>query len=490
MQGLQDLLQDVSESLAYVVPEITLTFGILLLLTGGLFAREHHWFFRLIAGTVAIASLTIVAFNGLQTRQSLFNDMLRRDGLTDFLMLLVDAGAVLTCVMSISSTVKKHASEYYALILAVALGCHLLLMSSNLVMVFLSLEVISISSYVLAGYSFDKVGSEGTLKYFIFGSVASAFMLYGFTILYGLTGTLLITDEMFFQRLMDNQSGLVLVAGLMSLSGFLFKMAAVPMQLWAPDIYEAAPTPVVAFLSVVPKVAAIGILVKFLLALNLFGQGSFDWQTIIGVIAILTIIFGNLSALRQTNPKRMMAYSSIAQSGFLLVGITAFTEEGLRFTLFYAAVYLLMNFAVFSYLMYFERNGVHTIPGYAGKGHGFVWAMVGITVGMIALTGLPPTAGFTAKLLIFSSLWEAYQETDKSLLFWLLVIGLLNTVVSLFYYLRIPYFAFIHPAENTVAEKRGRIQNLLGFLLVVLVVLGFFIPGLLIGLINRINFVP
>ncbi|MEX1239645.1 MAG: proton-conducting transporter membrane subunit, partial [Cyclobacteriaceae bacterium] len=279
------------------------------------------------------------------------------------------------------------------------------------------------------------------------------------------------------------------IAGLMGLAGFLFKMAAAPMHAWAPDVYQAAPMPVIAFLSVGPKLAAIGILTKFVLAVHLFGQGEFDWQVIIAAIAILTITIGNFSALWQKNPKRMMAYSSIAQSGFLLVGLAAFLPQGLHFMLFYAAIYLLMNFSVFVYLSWFEKQGIATTDSFAGKGKGFIWASIGLTVGLIALTGIPPTSGFTAKLFIFSSLWESYEETRKSLLIWLLIFGLLNTVVSLFYYLRIPYAAFIKAGEPAVLQKKALLENLLGLILVVLLVTIFFMPGLLMSLINRITFV-
>jgi NADH-quinone oxidoreductase subunit N len=404
-------------------------------------------------------------------------------------MLLVDVSVVITCIMSLSEKEKEHRSEYYALILSIAVGSHLLLMSANLVMIFLSLEMISISSYVLAGYSFDRNSSEGSLKYFLFGAVASAIMLYGFSVLYGFTGSLNFTTTQFFDQLVQIDSPLLLIAGLMGLSGFLFKMAAVPMQPWAPDVYEAAPIPVIAFLSVAPKLAAVGLLTKFVLAMHLYGQGHFDWQLIVAIVALLSITVGNLSALWQKNPKRMMAYSSIAQSGFLLIGVAAFLPEGLSFMLFYGAIYLLMNFAVFVYLMYFEKHGFYAMPSYAGTGKVHIWAAVGITVGLVALTGLPPTAGFTAKLFIFSGLWEAYQETDKTLLVWLLVFGLINTVISLFFYLRIPYFAFIKAGDPVVAQKTHGFENYLGVILVVLVVVIFFMPGLLMGLINTVNFV-
>lgn len=471
------------------MPELILIAGILVVLFAGLFSSRNYLLFNIVAVASAIGSLVYMLAGGLDDEFILFENMLRRNGFADFLMLLVDLSVVLACLMSARQRERRNASEYYALILSVALGSHLLVMSTNLIMVFISMELVSITSYVLAGYSFTRKGSEGSLKYFIFGSIASAVMLYGFTILYGLTGTLDFSNEAFFSALIANPTPLLLLGGLMALAGFLFKVAAVPMHLWAPDIYEAAPLPVVAFLSVAPKMAALGIIMKFVLAINLFGQSASDWQLIIAAVAMITITFGNLSALWQDNPKRMMAYSSIAHSGFLLVGIASFTAEGAQFMLFYAAVYLVMNFAVFAYLMYFEKHGLFSISSFAGNGKELPWAAVGLTIALVALTGIPPTAGFTAKLFIFSSLWESYQETHKTLLFWLLVVGLLNTVISLFFYLKIPYYAFLRSGEPARAQKNARFENLLGFILVVLVVVIFFVPGLLMGLINRINFV-
>lgn len=489
MQSLDEQLTGIIESFAFVIPELIIFCGILLILFFGLFNNTRNLLFNALTVIVALASLTFTLIDGPDTKTVLFDGMVQREGLGEFLILLVDASVVLTCLMSVHMPEKRHFSEYYALLLAVVLGCHLLLMTTNFLLVFLSLELISISSYVLAGFAFSREGSEGSLKYFLFGSIASATMLYGFTILYGLTGTLDFSSSAFFEQLIDHGSPLLLVSGLMALSGFLFKMSAAPMHPWAPDVYQAAPIPVIAFLSVAPKLAAVGILAKFLLALHLFGQGEYDWQVIAAALAILTITVGNLSALWQKNPKRMMAYSSIAQSGFLMVGVAAFLPQGLQFMLFYATIYLLMNFAVFVYLSWFEKQGISHMDTFAGRGPGFIWAAVGITIALVALTGLPPTAGFTAKLLVFSALWDAYETTHKSLLIWLLIFGLINTVISLFYYMRIPYAAFIKAGPRAETQKKPGFENLLGFILVLLVVIIFFMPGLLMGLINRINFV-
>lgn len=184
-----------------------------------------------------------------------------------------------------------------------------------------------------------------------------------------------------------------------------------------------------------------------------------------------------------------MAYSSIAQSGFLLVGVAAFLPQGVHFMLFYASIYLLMNFLVFNYLLYFESLGLTTISSFSGVGKQLTVPCILILIGFIALTGLPPTAGFTAKLFVFTSLWESYTLSDKPILLWLLIFGLLNTVVSLFYYLRIPYYAFIKNGESGIKTNILSFENFFGLVLVLMVLLLFFNPGLLMGWINKINFV-
>ncbi len=489
MQSLNEKLNSITESFAFFIPELILASGIIIILLAGLFNNERNDLFNGTTLIIALSAFFSALTGDFNVSVNLFNGMMQRDGFSEFLILLADTALVLTCLMSIQNMDRRHLSEYYALLLSIVLGAHLLLMSRNFVMIFLSIELISISSYVLAGFSFSKSGSEGSLKYFLFGSVSSAIMLYGFSLLYGISGTLEFTSQQFFNSLIDNPSPLLLVAGIMSLAGFLFKIAAAPMHPWAPDVYESAPIRVIAFLSVVPKLAGLGILTKFLLAMHLFGQGIYDWQLVTAAIAILTLTFGNFSALWQKNPKRMMAYSSIAQSGFLLVGIVTFLPQGLHFMLFYATVYLFMNYSVFLYLAYFEGQGIHSIAAFAGTGKKFTWSLIALTGGLIALTGLPPTSGFTAKLFVFSALWQSYADTGKTLLLWLLIFGLLNTVVSLFYYLRIPYFAFIQAGEPADSIKKYTIENLLGFILVVLIVALFFMPGLLMGWINKINFV-
>jgi NADH-quinone oxidoreductase subunit N len=420
----------------------------------------------------------------------LFNGMMRVDDFSSYFKLLFLLGGILTALMTFHES-EKFRSEYFVLLTTLVAGCHMLVMSMNFVNLLISLELISISSYLLVGFGFTKQGSEGSLKYFLFGSTATAVMIYGMSLLYGLSGTLDFSSNAFVEKLIETPSPLFFIGGCMVLAGFMFKISAAPFHLWAPDVYQSAPISVVAFLSVVPKLAGVGALVKFILAINLFGQSIFDWQVVIAIVAILSITVGNFSALWQNDTRRLMAYSSIAQSGFLLIAVTAFTNEGLHFLLFYASVFLVMNFLVFIVLQQFETGfGTNSIPSLAGLGKKALVPSIVLLIGLISLTGLPPTGGFTAKLFIFTSLWDSYAQSGKTIVLLLFLIGLANTVVALFFYLKIPYYLFIK-SENSdsAALKTPPLQLVLQFLLAALILALFFMPGLLMGWINRINFV-
>lgn len=490
MTGLIDQVESIRKSFTFFIPETILSLAVVVLIVAGLIKRNGAHI-HIIALLAFSAALCIHVFNWKLYNEPLniFNGMLRSDSFSAYLKILVDTAGILTVMMSWRNSKQERLSEYYALIVTVSLGAHLLLMSVNFVSVFISLEMISISSYALTNFSFSKAGSEGSLKYFLFGSVASAVMLYGFTFLYGFTGTLYFPSSEFAAAVADNQSSLLLLAGCMALAGFFYKMAAAPLHPWAPDVYEAAPMPVVAFFSVVPKLAGVGIVTRFALALNVFGQSRHDWQFVICFVTMLTLTVGNFSALWQQRPKRLMAYSSIAQSGFLLVGVAAFVPSGVNFMLFYASVFVLVNFLVFLYLQYFEFQGLETLDSFSGAGRLFAIPSILILIGLVALTGLPPTAGFTAKLFVFSSTWEAYQSSGKPVLLWVIVFGLINTVVALFYYLKIPFYSFVRKGSNDRTGTTQTFENVVGLCLVLLILLLFFYPDLLMRWINKINFV-
>jgi NADH-quinone oxidoreductase subunit N len=487
---LKEQLTGISESIGHLQPELVLILSIVISLVLGLVLKKNK---QIILNAVSLVTYLISFLLIIQTWPhqpvSLFGGMMRLDDFSAFFKLLFFTGGFLTIL--ISKQKEETASEYIILIDAILLGACLLAMSMNFVMLLLSLELISLPSYMLAGFAFDRKSAEGSLKYFLFGTVATACMIYGISLIYGLSSTLDFSSNEFIEALIDSKAPLLFVASFLILAGLLFKIAAVPFHLWAPDVYESAPTPVVAFLSVVPKLAGLAIFIKMVLALNLFGQSALPWSMIVAIVAILSIVIGNLSALAQTNPKRMLAYSSIAQSGFLLIGLATMSMEGIHFTMFYAVIFLIMNFLVFAVLHQFENSiSIQSVNNFVGLGRLSIFPAFVFLIGMISLTGLPPTAGFTAKLLIFSSLWTGYQDSQSIVLLVLFGVGLINTVIALFYYLKIPYLLFLkEPASESIPIKISPLRNLLHLILVVLLIYLFLLPGGLMGWINQITFV-
>jgi len=491
LMELKEQLTSISESIGHLLPELILLAALVIVLIVGLILKNNK---QVIFQAISFIALLLAFFVTLQNwpnqPMALFGGMMRLDDFSSFFKLLFFTGGFLTIIISPKKE-ERATAEYIILILAIVLGACLLTMSMNFVMLLLSLELISLSSYVLAGFAFDRKSAEGSLKYFLFGTVATACMIYGISLIYGLSGTLDFSSNQFLETLMDNNSQLLLIASFLIITALLFKISAVPFHLWAPDVYESAPTAVVAFLSVVPKLAGFSILIKIVLALNLFGQSMVPWGTVIAVISLLSILVGNLSALVQTNPKRMLAYSSIAQSGFLLIGLATISMEGIHFSMFYSVIFLLMNFLVFATLKQFENSiSIESINNFSGLGRNSFLLAFSLLIGLIALTGLPPTAGFTAKLLLFTSLWSAYQDSQSIILIILFIVGLVNTVVALFYYLKIPYLLFLKvPATEAAPLKTSYSGNLLHLILVVMLIYLFLAPSGLMGWINQITFV-
>lgn len=486
---MKDQLQHFYESIFLLIPEVIISGGLLLTLVLGLItATNKPLLFRWIILISFGISIYFIFWNFPAGSTNVFGGMMHSDAFSSYFKILFLAGGILGVLMHNSSP-EKESSEYYIFIYAIVLGSCLLAASVNFIMVLLSLELISLSSYLLTGFGFNKSSSEGSLKYFLFGSVATACSIYGLSILYGFSGTLDFTTGQFARNLIELRSPLLLVGALLTLAGFLFKIAAAPFHLWAPDVYESAPTSVVAFISVVPKLAGIAVLTRFILAITLFGQSGYDWQSILAIISIISISIGNLSALSQNNPKRMMAYSSVAQAGFLLIGLVTFSQEGIYFMMFYSTVFLAMNFLVFHTLSQFELNGRYFIPSFAGLGTQALIPSIVILIGLIALTGLPPTAGFTAKFFLFGSLWVAYQQNSSTILLILFIVGLINTVISLFFYLKIPYYLFVKERTETIDFiKTGTASNLFSLILVIVLFYLFINPDGLMGWINKVTF--
>lgn len=402
----------------------------------------------------------------------------------EFMKLILLSGALLFVLFSLTQKEQiKKAGEYHIIFNGLLIGALLLAKATNLLIIYLGVEMMSICAYILSGFSFSKQSAEASVKYLLFGAVSSAVMLFGMSLLYGFAQGVEVSEY----DLLDIASSVgnmpVKLALFMTMFGFLFKIAAAPMHIWSPDVYQAAPTPVVAAFSVLPKLAVFGLLFNVAEVFFVFREV----ELLLQVVAILSLTVGNFAALWQKDVKRMLAYSSIAHTGFLLI---AFFANQPSF-LFYAIVYMVMNIAVFGLARSVERKfGITNVDQYKGLGKVIPFTGVLFVIVLISLTGLPPAAGFNAKLFVFSGMWEKYSMTNQSIFLFLFLFGLLNTVVSLFYYLRIPYFLFIKNNEEQLEQKKhsNAALNYLMVILVFVLLLWFFIPNSLMDIIYSISF--
>lgn len=469
-----------------LTPEVFLTAAFLLVVTVDLVWEKNRQtqnsLYPLTLGVVAVAGWLVWRQEG---SGFLFGRMLVLDGQAVFFKLLVTLAAAVALAHAWALR-YRFPGELHSLLLAMLLGLYLLTMAVNLLTIYLAVELVSIVSYVLTALNRDRRGAEGAVKYALFGAVSAAVMLYGMSLLYGLTGTLDVTDPGFTRALSQTDPFAVGVALVLTLGGVLFKIAAVPFHLWNPDVYEAAPTPVVSFFSVAPKAAA------FLALMRLESILPVDWAGWLAVVALASIAVGNFSALWQQDARRMLAYSSIAQTGFVLIGLAAATDFGLRSATFYLGAYLfatmgaflLLDLLVTPHVAPTSRSAQASPPSrwpatnyafarFSGLGLRQPALGVAVVLVMISLVGLPLTAGFSAKLLVFSALWETYQQTERTLLGALLLFGVFNAAVSLVFYLKLPFMLFFRNQPDAPAVPRPTVGQwlLLGALVVPVVLL-------------------
>ncbi len=472
-----------------VLPELLLAGASCLILLIALIGFRNFIVLKALAVLACVASILVPLFNTITGPTPVFLGMLRVDDFSNFFGMLTSLGGILTLLMSRHDKINRGA-EYLSILLAIILGGHLAVMSMNFVVLLLSLETISIGSYTLAGWGVQRRQAEGSLKYFLFGTAATATMLYGMSLLFGITGTLYFSSETFMTNALQAEAPQLITGGLLTFAGLLFKLSAVPFHVWTPDVYEAAPVQIVAFISVVPKIAGLGVFIKVLLALNLFGQSIVNWTWVCALLSILSMTFGNFSALRQKHPRRMLAYSSIAQSGFMLAALAPVSREGTHAAMFYATIFLIANFVAFIALQAYEDSGTTEMLTFSGRGHRQTTLAVFFVVSMVSLTGLPITAGFTGKFFVFSELWAAYYDSRSLIFLAVLLIALGNTVVSLFYYFRIPYYLFMREGTGNANHLNfSPSENLLMAVLVILLIALFLKPDLLMGWIIQVKFV-
>jgi len=381
-----------------------------------------------------------------------FNGMVAFDKYSLFFTLLFCLVGVLTIMLS-DGYLQRHrmkTGEFYALLLFVISGMIGMALANDLIALFVAFELMSLPTYVLAGSLLqDRRSGEAALKYFVNGAFASAILLFGLALLYGLTGS--TTYQAIGEQLarIDVGDGLSILALVMICTGFGFKVAAVPLHGWAPDVYEGAPTPVTAFMSVGIKAGAFaGVVRLFDVALS---PGWEVWSTVLIVLAVLSMIVGNVLALPQRNLKRMLAYSSIAHAGYLLLGVIAIGEDGLQqassAVLFYLVAYAFMNLGAFGVLVLIRnrRPFAYTLDEIAGLGRSMPVLALAMTVFMLSLTGVPPMAGFWGKFYLFTALVDAH-------LTWLAIVAVIMSTVSAFYYLRVVWYLFFREPEGAVVE--------------------------------------
>ena len=362
-----------------------------------------------------------------------------------------------------SRSEKHNVAEMLALLMLLTVGMNLMAASRNLLMIYLSLEMVSVISFVMAGFKIrDRKSSEGALKYVIFGGVASGVMLYGMSWIYGLTGSLNLGEISTSIAAMTAEGGqvpeAVFVGVICMLAGFGYKISAAPFHMWTPDVYEGAPTPVTAFLSVGPKAAGFAVLLRFFFDGLNANAGSLisategsgpPWPIIAGCLAMATMTIGNLTALNQDNTKRMLAYSSIAHAGYMLLGFSVFTQTGMNAIVFYVFAYCFMNLGAFLVVMAVaEANGGdESIDAFKGLGRRAPVIAAAMTVFLVSLAGIPPMAGFVGKFYLFSALLEGGGTWNWTLA----VVGVLNSVISLFYYARVLRAMYFEGADGAEA---------------------------------------
>ncbi len=429
------------ESLSYFWPEVILTLAILVIVVVDLIVSGKK--VGLLTGlTLAALGVCLFAIVGLYDEEprALFMGMMALDGFSLFFKALFVVTTIVVTLFGLQSPDidQDRIGEFYAIFLSVVLGGFLMASATNLLMMYLSLELVSVPSFILAGYQ-KKVrrSNEAALKYVVYGGVSSGIMLYGFSLIYGLTGTLDI-HQIAAQLGRTTPYSLTLFLGAtFAMAGFGYKVASVPFHFWCPDVYEGAPTPVTAFLSVAPKAAGFAMLSRFFyMGLSAYNGTSgqaldVDWQYLLALISACTMTLGNLTAIWQNNLKRLLAYSSIAHAGYIMMGVVMLSASGLMAVMFYTAAYLFMNLGAFLVVLVLAvRIGSEDIRDYKGLGWRSPWIALAMTAFLLSLTGIPPTAGFVGKVYLFSAVIEGG-------LYWLAVVGALNSVVSLYYYARI-----------------------------------------------------
>jgi NADH-quinone oxidoreductase subunit N len=470
-------------NLELVFPEIFLSLSIMFLLILGVFKKDSS---KLIQNMSLIILLicAVITFNetlGIE-ETFLFNGSVVIDYLSSFMKIIALLAATLVLLISSNylRVFKIFKIEYPILILSSVLGMMVMISSNDLIVFYMGLELQSLALYVLATFNRDQLkSSEAGLKYFVLSALSSGLLLYGCSLIYGFTGS--TNFNIIAEQLNSNEYattfGIVFI-----LVGLSFKISAVPFHMWAPDVYEGSPTSVTLFFTMVPKIAALTVFVRFLYVpfLGLIDQ----WKIIIIFLSIASMLFGAIAAIGQTNLKRLIAYSSIGHIGYTLAGLTTGTNEGIQSSIIYITIYIIMNLGLFSCLLMMKRNNVYyeDINDLSGLSKNHPLVSLSLLVILFSLAGIPPLAGFFAKFYIFKSVLEQSM-------FFLAIVGLLSTVVAAFYYLRIIKIIYFDKEKEKYDTDHSLWLKFSLAISTLLILIYFIFPSQLIEVVSRINII-
>ena len=471
------------ENLELVFPEIFISLSIMFLLIVGVFKKDSSKLIQNISLIVLLITAVMTFNETLGIKEViLFNGSIIIDYLSSFMKIitLVSAFSVLVISSNYLKSLKIFKIEYSILILSSVLGMMIMISSNDLIVFYMGLELQSLALYVLATFNRDQIkSSEAGLKYFVLSALSSGLLLYGCSLIYGFTGS--TNFDVIANQL--NSSEYAITFGIVFiLVGLAFKISAVPFHMWAPDVYEGSPTSVTLFFTMVPKIAALTVFIRFLYVpfLNLIDQ----WQMILVFLSIASMVFGAVAAIGQTNLKRLVAYSSIGHVGYVLAGLATGTNEGIQSSIIYITIYILMNLGLFSVLLMMKRNNVYyeNIEDLSGLSKNHPLLSLSLLIILFSLAGIPPLAGFFAKFYIFKSVLEQSM-------FFLAIVGLLSTVIAAFYYLRLIKIMYFDKEKDKYDTNHSMWLKFSLTISTILILIYFIFPSQLIEVVSRINII-
>ena len=464
---IQSIIASLKLSVEFFIPEIYLSVLFMLLIVIDLVAKGKKNNLLSITTLLGLAgSIFFIFKQQFMPAEELFFGMYVLDEFAIFFKYFFVLSGILAVIITMADeqfeSEVKSMGEYYALVVAMVIGMIMMASSADMMMIFLSMELVSFSAFILTGYfKRNPRSSEAALKYLVYGAVSSGLMVYGFSLIYGLTGQTNLINISSELSLHGYDPLLMILATLLVLAGFGYKVGAVPFHFWAPDVYEGAPTPITAYLSVASKAAGFALLMRFFYIAVPHGGPVYEdilginWVSLLILLSVASMIYGNVVALWQKNVKRLLAYSSIAHAGYLLLGVIVMDAFGTQATLLYLLSYFLMNFGAFYVVIQIaNKTGSENLDDYRGLGKKMPLAGAALTVFLISLVGLPPTFGFIGKQMIFSALL-----TKGSLYLWLALIGIMTSVISLYYYMLIPLNMYLR--ESPSSEEKNMNPGLL-----------------------------